>query len=387
MKGREGTPVYTFWFDSYFIKLFLPIAMILLVYIPYKPVMIIVVIYLIYALYIHLYTKSVAKHVHINRDKRSIRLFQEEMDELEIEIHNDAHMTIAHGKLDFMLNKNIELIEPDLFQNHLNPSRYTMNFEQKKKTVYTIKNRFKAKARGVYYIEDLNLIIHDLFGSSLVHFPPLAKGSTEIIVYPQQLEVKNLSILSLSRIGEEEVSHSYLSDETSVVGIKPYEKESFRHVHWKATAKMQTMYAKQYQFITNKRYTILLCVTDRKGMTIHEWGEKLISYTAFLSCYLTEKKFFYEIYVNYMNKEGIFKLPLSTGVNHLQRTLEALAQIQDGIQFIREENFISIANANMDPSTEMVYINGDLPPLSNSQTSYFYIGVEGELRRIGGKAK
>ena len=139
MKSREGTPVFAFLFDSYFLKAFLPIAFFLLVYISYQPIMIIIVGYLLYTSYIHLYANRLAQHVYIDREKKTIRLFLHEMDELEVEIHNDAPVTIAHGKLYFILNKNIEIMESDFFQKNLNETRYTLNFEQKRKTVYKIK--------------------------------------------------------------------------------------------------------------------------------------------------------------------------------------------------------------------------------------------------------
>ena len=386
MKSREGVPVYTFLFDTYFLRLFLPVAIILIVYISYIPLVIMLVIYFLYTFYIHFYAKSVSKQVYVHTDKKSLRLFVNEMEEISIDIHNNAQVPITHGKLDFILDKNIELMESKFLHKSLSEPRYSVDFQQEKKTVYTVRFPFKAKARGVYFIDDLNMMIHDFFGSSFVYFPSIGQGSTEIIVYPEQLEVKYLSLLSMNRIGEEEVTHSYFSDETSVVGVKPYEKESFRHIHWKATAKMQSMYSKQYQYITNKRYTVMLYITDRNGITLHEKGEKLISHTAFLCTYLTEKNLSYELYVNYLNKEGVFKQPLNTGINHLQRTLETLARVQDGYQFIRENQFISIANENADRTSEIIYISGEQPS-HMSLDRYLYIGAEGELRRSGGKTR
>lgn len=388
MKGREGVPVYTFLFDSYFLRLILPISILLFIYISFIPMTMIIVVYFLYTSYIHFYTKRIAKQVYINREKENRKLFINETDELAIDIHNDAPVTIAHGKLHFVLDRNIEVMESDFFHKSLNDTRYTVNFEQKKKTINRMRIPFKAKARGVYSIEDLDLIIHDSFGTSSVHFPTINHGDTEIIVYPEQLEVQNLAILNLDSIGEEEVPHSYLADETSVIGIKPYEKESFRQIHWKATAKMQSMYAKQYQPITNKRYTIMLYITEPNGFTIHEKGEKLISYTAFLCSYLISKKFSYELYVNDMTKEGVFKLPLNTGIDHLQKTLEKLARLHDDLRFVREDYFLSIAaKESMERSNELIYVNGDQPPNIRMGTKYFYIGGEGELRRVGGMEK
>ena len=94
----------------------------------------------------------------------------------------------------------------------------------------------------------------------------------------------------------------------------------------------------------------------------------------------------YELYVNYLNKEGVFKQPLNTGINHLQRTLETLARVQDGYQFIRENQFISIANENADRTSEIIYISGEQPS-HMSLDRYLYIGAEGELRRSGGKTR
>ena len=133
--------------------------------------------------------------------------------------------------------------------------------------------------------------------------------------------------------------------------------------------------------------TIMLYITEESGFTIHSKGEKLISHTAFLCSYLISKGFSYELYINYLAKEGVFKLPLNTGIQHLQMTLEQLARIRDELPFMREDHFISIARSNMEHSNEIIYLNGEQPPNINIRTSYLYLGGEGELRRIGAAAK
>ena len=178
MKGREGVPVYTFLFDSYFLRIILPISILLLIYISFIPMTMIIVVYFLYTSYIHFYTKRIAKQVYINREKENRKLFINETDELAIDIHNDAPVTIAHGKLHFVLDRNIEVMESDFFHKSLNDTRYTVNFEQKKKTINRMRIPFKAKARGVYSIEELDLIIHDSFGTSSVHFPTINHGHT-----------------------------------------------------------------------------------------------------------------------------------------------------------------------------------------------------------------
>ena len=90
MKSREGVPVYTFLFDTYFLRLFLPVAIILIVYISYIPLVIMLVIYFLYTLYIHFYAKSVSNQVYVHTDKKSLRLFVNEMEEISIDIHNNA---------------------------------------------------------------------------------------------------------------------------------------------------------------------------------------------------------------------------------------------------------------------------------------------------------
>ncbi len=50
----------------------------------------------------------------------------------------------------------------------------------------------------------------------------------------------------------------FYNDETSIIGVKRYERESFRSIHWKASAKMQELQAKQYEPVKNYSWTICL---------------------------------------------------------------------------------------------------------------------------------
>ncbi len=97
-----------------------------------------------------------------------------------------------------------------------------------------------------------------------VHLPTIDKLHTEIIVYPH---VTGLQEIHQLVIGDYRTNFSYFHDESSIVGIKKYERESFRNIHWKASAKMQSLQAKQYETIKNYSWTISLYLSADRGFS------------------------------------------------------------------------------------------------------------------------
>ena len=104
-----------------------------------------------------------------------------------------------------------------------------------------------ATKRGVFQIEQFECVLKDPFHLLTVHLPVFDKLRTEIIVYPSPKEVAGLQELQQLLNGFYRTNFSFYNDETSIIGVKRYERESFRSIHWKASAKMQQLQAKQYE--------------------------------------------------------------------------------------------------------------------------------------------
>ena len=99
----------------------------------------------------------------------------------------------------------------------------------------------------MFQIEQFECVLKDPFHLLTVHLPVFDKLRTEIIVYPSPKEVAGLQELQQLLNGSYRTNFSFYNDETSIIGVKRYERESFRSIHWKASAKMQQLQAKQYE--------------------------------------------------------------------------------------------------------------------------------------------
>ena len=97
----------------------------------------------------------------------------------------------------------------------------------------------------MFQIEQFECVLKDPFHLLTVHLPVFDKLRTEIIVYPSPKEVAGLQELQQLLNGFYRTNFSFY--ETSIIGVKRYERESFRSIHWKASAKMQQLQAKQYE--------------------------------------------------------------------------------------------------------------------------------------------
>jgi uncharacterized protein (DUF58 family) len=185
----------------------------------------------------------------------------------------------------------------------------------------TWKHTVEAKARGDYRLGPLRLSSGDMFGLFpreliMTHFQSL-------LVYPRILSLNKLNLPLKALLGEKAAPRSIYEDISRVAGARDYRyDDSFKHIHWKASAAHNTLQTRQYESSTS--LSLLLIFDVHSFPQEDEEFEHAVSTVASVA-YEAEHQGFSVGLVT--NSEPEVQIPIGSGQNQLIQILEALARI------------------------------------------------------------
>ncbi|MFW6075711.1 MAG: DUF58 domain-containing protein [Chloroflexota bacterium] len=112
-------------------------------------------------------------------------------------------------------------------------------------------------ARGYFAIGPVTLRASDAFG--FFQRRERIPGESRIIVYPPLANLEDIQIPAHHLFGEQRIRRPIITDPTRTIGVRDYRPEdSFRHVHWKATARTMSLQTKIFEPTTTIQYGIFL---------------------------------------------------------------------------------------------------------------------------------
>lgn len=191
-------------------------------------------------------------------------------------------------------------------------------------------NKLSCQKRGAYSLGPLVVSSGDIFG-----FYPRAAvqpGEDEIVVYPRLYPVYQLGIPSLYPMGETPSSRRIFEDPTRTIGVRDYTPhDSLRHVHWKASARRQTLQVKVFEPSTTLKVALFLAVDSFKDYRpdFEEAFELGVSTAASLANYAVQQRSSVGLLVNTRlpgSGQSVKILP-GGGTGQLITILEALARV------------------------------------------------------------
>ncbi len=119
--------------------------------------------------------------------------------------------------------------------------------------------RLRCTRRGFYPFGPAQLKSGDLFG--LFHRQQSDDHLDWLIVYPQVLPLEELGFPLKEPFGEVKAEWRIFEDPSRAVGVRDLRPEdSFRHIHWKATARRQDLQVKVYEPTTSHNLVVFLNV-------------------------------------------------------------------------------------------------------------------------------
>ena len=184
--------------------------------------------------------------------------------------------------------------------------------------------------RGYYTLGPVMVTSGDIFG----FYPRSATQPLidHIIVYPRIFSIAQLGMPSLYPLGGTKAEQHIFEDPTRPVGVRDYSpRDSFKRIHWKASARHQNLQSKVYEPTTTLKVALFLAVDSFQhgGVFKEDDFELGISTAASIANYVTEQGSPVGLYVNTRLADSGQPLIISpsSGTGQLVNILEALAKV------------------------------------------------------------
>lgn len=115
----------------------------------------------------------------------------------------------------------------------------------------------ECPARGYFQIGPVTLRSGDLFG--FFNRRETLRVDNWIIVYPRIANLDHIGIPARHLFGAQRIRRPIITDPSRTIGVRDYRPEdSFRHIHWKATARQQALQTKIFEPTTEVQFGIFL---------------------------------------------------------------------------------------------------------------------------------
>lgn len=187
---------------------------------------------------------------------------------------------------------------------------------------------FAADKRGIAKIRKVELHVPSMLGFGEIVLESNYYLKQQAVVYPKPIPLKGLRQQLSVLQGAASVPYSVFKDRLGPMGTKDYTySDSFNQIHWKASARKQTLQTKVFDKVSNKSWNIALNISD--GHSITGKLEKFISCLTDFAFYAYQQQISYSLCINVRTVGGtpFLYLPKGEGSEHLQNVLEVLASI------------------------------------------------------------
>lgn len=122
---------------------------------------------------------------------------------------------------------------------------------------FKYKENLVIKRRGFYEDVEINISLADIY--SIFKFKKIFHNKTELLVYPNIIELDSFRISSNKNLGEILVQDSMFQDKSSIATIKDYTPgDSINKIHWKVSAKRDSPMIKTFEKVSNANLNIFM---------------------------------------------------------------------------------------------------------------------------------
>ncbi|MDX8344869.1 DUF58 domain-containing protein [Rossellomorea sp. YZS02] len=257
-----------------------------------------------------------------------------------IELRNDSVFPMYRLKMNIETWSDRELVFID---GEGENSIYSVTMDLPPKSQMTIPITMKGKSRGIHTWSNLEFALRDPLSLQTDRVEYGDTGLPSFKILPRIGKIADMKLKSMLQ-GYKQTNYSLFLDETSIIGTKDYENESFRHIHWLATAKESKLLAKKYQKVHGDVYSIFLNMVGAGHFHLRKDMEELIEYTVSVCLYLIKEGCKVELWVNYTTEHHeIMRLKNDLDRTRLRKLIETLALINPNGRFLSTERFYQLS--------------------------------------------
>lgn len=280
------------------------------------------------------YLNHIADGLELENNKETIRLSIEDETFLTLKFSQLTSLPIYRGKIRLKLDSIVEGVGVPFFATESN-LEFKIPFYLKGKETIEVPIPLKAVCRGATRIKSLELIIPNFFGYGSVELKYNPFIHKEIIVHPKPISVPNIDKLFTAKSqGDFPTPTSIYEQTLTPIGTKDYiQTDSFGRIHWKASAKTQTLQTKVYEKTAHYSWTFVINLREPNMPSYHlgvvENLESIASNVAYMAQFATKKGIEYEVFVNLRmaSQTAVYHLPKGGGSKQLGKVLDLLARL------------------------------------------------------------
>jgi uncharacterized protein (DUF58 family) len=257
-----------------------------------------------------------------------------------IEIRNDSVLPMYRLKMNIETRSDRDLV---FTTSAGESSMYSLSLDLPAKSQKTIPVVLKGKGRGIHRLSNLEFVLGDPLSLRTFRVEYGEGELPSFKVLPRIGKIHDLKLKSMLQ-GYKQTNHSLFLDETSIIGTKEYENESFRHIHWLATAKENKLLAKKYQKVHGDIYSIFLNMVGAGQFHLRKDMEELIEYTVSVCLYLIKEGCKVELWINYATEQhDVLRLRNDLDRTQLRKLIETLAVIDPNGRFFSTDRFYQLS--------------------------------------------
>ncbi|CAM3482303.1 DUF58 domain-containing protein [Aeromicrobium ponti] len=286
------------------------------------------------------YMKNLGKKLVMQNPKKRHKFFPDEEGNWTLEFENKG-LPILSGELKVFFDDSVAPLNYELaerFGRYELNIPFSLNYNEQK--IVTIP--FAARKRGVAKIRKLELHVPHFFGFGETILEYRTPIKQEALVYPVRLPVNNKLSFFKDRQGTSQTAYSLFEDRLSPAGTRQYvSTDSFNRIHWKASARKQTLQTKIFDRVAEIGWNISLNVSA--GHSISGQLEELISSAADMAYYWMKQEVPISLCVNIRvaGSTPFYFIPAGSGNKHLQKVLETLALVDNHSSLYPYEKMLS----------------------------------------------
>ncbi|MFT5193405.1 MAG: hypothetical protein ACI9EW_000283 [Cellvibrionaceae bacterium] len=261
-----------------------------------------------------------------------IRAFEGEEVELRIITTNRKYLPVFWLNVVYELPKGLKMKQIDLTISSSSQRGYLRSYWFLNPW-QTVLRRFEIECtdRGYYHIGPGYMETGDPFGffSGRMTLPE----TFELIIYPKVYPIDEMSFPARQPFGEFRSVGRLFEDPMRTIGIRDWQMgDSQRRIHWKATAKYQTLFSRVYEPAEEEKAMIFLNIATLENFWhgyIPELQEQAIRVASSLAYELSEKRLPVGLIANgrLFRKELAIKLLPGRSPDQLMLILELLAGV------------------------------------------------------------
>ena len=281
-----------------------------------------------------LWTRACLTGVTYRRQIGSLRLFPGEETDLSVEIVNAKPLPLAWLRVEDEFPSALELTRGKLAASYRPGRAYLVNllslrwYER-----VTRRYHLRATRRGAWRVGPARISSGDIFGFALRRDEVM--DTETLLVYPKVVPITTLGLPATRPFGDLRTPRRTIEDPLRLMGAREYVTgDSFRHIHWKATARRQALQTKVFEPSAALPLAIFLNVNTYESLMEGrdlELLEYAISAAASLATWASESGHPVGLFANSIMPPGAQRIRLRPGTrpDQLLLILEALAKVLD----------------------------------------------------------